>query len=146
MEHLETVIDYVSAWEERDAQASAVLRLQNGLALSVARDDPRYERLRSDAQLERQAPVYVQFDPQTKSVRLLLTSVSRQVESVEIAPDGRATVTFFMSPSFYFVRPDQPTAAAMIALLQRAARDHQPILVIFHPSTLEILDVRPAGQ
>jgi hypothetical protein len=41
--HLETSVDYVSGWDEREEQSSSVLRLQNGLALLAARDDPRYE-------------------------------------------------------------------------------------------------------
>lgn len=146
--HLETSVDYVSGWDGREEQSSSVLRLQNGLALLAARDDPRYEAWRKAAglQLQRNAPLYVQFDTETKSIRVLYLSLSRTVESVEIGSNGRATVTFLRAPSFYFVNMGQPGSQKMIALLQQSARDHQTILVVSHPSKLEILDVRSPMQ
>ncbi len=66
----------------------------------------------------------------------------RKVESVENGPDGRTTVIFFRAPSFYFVSKDRAGSQKMILLLREAARTHQEVLVVFHPSTLEILDVQ----
>ncbi len=148
MEHLETVVDHIAEWDEREGQASSILRLQSGLSLFAMHDDPRHESLRHGikVQQDEKAPIFVQFDPKTKIIKTLYYSLSRTVETVEPGLGGRTTVTFMMAPSFYFVNGDRSGSQKMIALLQEAAKSHQAVLVVFHPSTLEILDVRYPGQ
>ncbi len=139
-----TIVDYVSGWEERETQPNSVLRLRGGPSLLALRNDPRYEAWRHAVgeQQKRKAPVYVEFDPETNLIKALYTSLLRKVESVEDGTNGRTVVIFLRAPSSYFVSKDRADSQKMISLLQAAAKSHQEVLVVFHPSTLEILDLR----
>ena len=140
IENVATIVDYVSGWEERETKPNAVVQLQSGPSLL----DPRYEAWRHaiSEQQKRKAPVYVEFDPETNVIEALYMSLLRKVESVEHGTNGRISVIFLQVPLYYFVSKDRKGSQKMVYLLEQATRSHQEILVVFHPSTLEILDVR----
>ena len=144
IEHVKTIVDYVSGWEEHKTKPNAVVQLQSGPSLLAPRSDPRYEAWRRaiGEQQKRKAPVYVEFDPETNVIEALYMSLLRKVESVEHGTNGRISVIFLQAPSYYFVSKDRKGSQKMVSLLEQATRGHQEILVVFHPSTLEILDVR----
>jgi len=144
MEHMETVVDYISAWEEPVNQADSILRLRSGRTLVIARHNPRYAVWQRTIRFQQQQkePVYAEFDTETNTIKVLYPSTAQRVDSVEQASDDRTTIYLYRAPSPYFVSKDRPGSQNMVALLEAAARTHQTLLVCVHPSTLEILDVR----
>ena len=144
MEHMETIVDYIGAWEESVNQADSILRLRSGRTLMIARHNPRYAVWQRTIrfQQKQQEPVYAEFDTETNTIKVLYPSTPQRVDSVEQASDDRTTIYLYRAPSPYFVRKDRLGSQNMVALLEAAAKTHQMLLVCVHPSTLEILDVR----
>jgi hypothetical protein len=145
MDSLQTTIDDVAGWDENEPSGPSILKLRSGLALRAARDDPRHEAWRHAA-TQHQGPVYVQFDPATKAIAALYMGQRQLAHSAEASSEGKAIITFEIAPSFYYVNEGRPGGREMIAQLRDAVKRHQPVFVVSHPSTLEILDVRPVGK
>lgn len=142
MNHMQTIVDYVTGWDEKEGQSTSTLRLRAGLALRVPRDNAHYQvwQRAIRLQLVEKQPLYIEFDA-TNSVKTLYLSSPRQVESLEQSV-GRVVVYFRRAPSAYFVDKERLGAKEMLSLLEEAARTHATLLVAVQPTSLEILDVR----
>src|SRR5215467_4194954 len=101
MEHMETLVDYISAWEEPANQADSILRLRSGRTLMIARHNPRYAVWQRTIrfQQKQQEPVYAEFDTETNTIQVLYASTPQRVDSVEQASDDRTTIYLYRAPS-----------------------------------------------
>ena len=141
MSQAQSIVGYVAGWEDNTPHSDSWLRLEGGLNLRVARDNPAYDVWKRAVHLQQaeKEPVYVEVDSKHYVISLYIAS-PREVESVQEAGD-KITVYFRRAPSAYTLNRRRPEAGQILALLKEGARTHTRLLVAVHPSTLEILAV-----
>ncbi|MET0554807.1 MAG: hypothetical protein ABW221_17325 [Vicinamibacteria bacterium] len=125
---------------------SAELKMADGTALAVPRDDQRFtywaQKLAKD-QASR-ALVYVAYDSSSRHVTEVLPTARQRVERVDADPAGdRLGVQLFMSPSKHYVLTTRPGHAERKARLEAAAASKEELLVTTDLTELQILDARP---
>lgn len=125
---------------------SAELKMADGTALTVPRDDQRFaywaEKLAKD-QASRKI-VYVAYDASSRRVTEVLPTLGYRVERVDAEPAGeRLGVQLFMSPSKHYVLTTRSDYAELKARVEAAAASQQELLVTTDLTGLQILDARP---
>jgi hypothetical protein len=144
MKDTRTIVDYLGSWDEESGQPRAILKLRGGITLLASRNSSYYDVWRRTVAFQQSNnwPLYIVYDGTSRQIEAIYSSNPRKVTSVQLQSDGKATVVFLPSPSFYFVSLQRAGAENMIHVLQEAVRQKRELLVVNDPSTLEILDVR----
>jgi hypothetical protein len=125
---------------------SAELKMADGTALAVPRDDQRFaywaKKLAKDK--ASRALVYVAYDSSSRHVTEVLPTVKQRIERVDAEPAGdRLGVQLFMSPSKHYVLTTRPGHAERKARLEAAVASKEELLVTTDLTELQILDARP---
>jgi hypothetical protein len=142
-------LEAVAGLEDAGGVADPVLRLADGTACTLGRQDPRFAIWQRVIESARKSgmPVFVACAPAGGAVRAILPSAARCIERVGPEADGdRLPVRIEMSPSAHFLSSTRPGHPQMRALLEEAARTDEALLLAVDPATLEILAARRPPQ
>jgi hypothetical protein len=138
-------VDRVASFEDAGGGTAASLVLKDGTALLVPRDDRRFGHWATRLKEEQASgdPVYVAYDPASRTVSQILAPLARRIESVGAAPAGeRLAVQLWMSPSTHFIVTTRPGYAELHARLVAAVASKEKLLVTTSVEDLEVLDAR----
>ena len=88
------------------------------------------------------APAYVEVDPDTNAIQVLLIPVEGEVSALHQLPEGDVMVELEPSSAQHFLRASNPSFGQFMETLQGAQANSTLVLVTETPDSHEILDVR----
>ncbi len=125
------------------AEAGISVELDDGRRVRLDPADPRsagFARV-LDGLSKRGLPVYLEIDPATNAVTLLLLPWIARVAGINYSTDGFLSVTIYPSHAVHRLRFDNPDFAELERALRDALRGGQPVILV-EDDTHNIIDVR----
>jgi len=143
------IVDEISDW--RIQSGAAQLTLAGGSKWIISEREEKFRLVRDtiDLALRQKKPVFLSGDRNVGTIEWV--TLPKRLRPMAIAreqQDGKLRVTFYMSPSVYYLRSDRPWYSTFRALIERVINEKKQtelsaeLMVSIDTPTSELVDVR----